>query len=152
MQALEASDVDGDGTPELVLSGPASVQVVASSDGTLKASTGGAASALTSLVGAGARQGPSLLAAAVGADGTVQLSQLPPGPGRHAFIGLSLSGRADKGAGMRSNAAGIGAQVRLRAGARWVMASSEPLDSTPGHSLRPLCLASAASKRPISSR
>lgn len=140
MQALEASDVDGDGTPELVLSGPASVQVVASSDGTLKASTGGAASALTSLVGAGARQGPSLLAAAVGADGTVQLSQLPPGPGRHAFIGLSLSGRADKGAGMRSNAAGIGAQVRLRAGARWVMASSEPLDSTPGHSLRPLLL------------
>lgn len=140
MQALEASDVDGDGTPELVLSGPAAVQVLASSDGKVKVASGGAASALTSLVGTAARHGPSLLSATLDAQGKVQVRELPPGPGRHAFVGLSLSGRTDKGAGMRSNASGIGTQVRLRAGARWVIASNEPLDSTPGHSLRPLLL------------
>ncbi|MCP4375569.1 MAG: hypothetical protein GY794_05265 [bacterium] len=64
----------------------------------------------------------------------------PPGPGRHPFIGLQLSGMEEKDKSMRSNASGIGAHLALRSGSRWTVADTFRSHTGPGQSLQPLII------------
>ncbi len=72
-------------------------------------------------------------------------SQGPPlhwaaGEGRFDFALLSLSGKTDKAAEMRSNASGIGVRGAARIGSRWSPVSPWRLHSGPGQSLQPLAI------------
>ena len=60
------------------------------------------------------------------------------GEGRFPFLGLTFSGREDDGAGMRSNASGIGTEVAARTGTRWTMTHVLPSMSGAGQSLQPV--------------
>ncbi len=77
--------------------------------------------------------------AIVGLDGG-GLAIWPPGPGRHPFVGLTLSGREEKGESMRSNASGIGTHLALRTGSRWTVLESFRQYSGPGQGLQPLTI------------
>jgi Flp pilus assembly protein TadD len=81
-------------------------------------------------------RGPGLLA--LSADGSLGL--WPPGPGRFDGLALSLSGRTDGAATMRSNASGIGTRVALRVGSRWTLPPAYRSHSGPGQGLQPLAL------------
>ncbi len=71
-------------------------------------------------------------------DGVLRL--WPAGPGRHAFVALAFSGKADTAQSMRSNASGIGVQLALRVGNRWTLADTYRLSGGPGQGLQPLAL------------
>jgi len=135
--ALALLDVDGDGATELIRS---------SADGWDLYRIG--EQGLETLVTAGrpglgpwipfigdVAQGPAI----VGLDGE-GLAFWPPGPGRHSFIGLSLSGREEQGESMRSNASGIGTHLALRTGSRWTVLESFRQHSGPGQGLQPLAV------------
>ncbi|NNG13328.1 MAG: VCBS repeat-containing protein, partial [Halobacteria archaeon] len=79
-------------------------------------------------------RGPSL--AVLDADHVLKL--LPPGAGRHPFIGLTLSGLDDSAGSMRSNASGIGSLLAMRAGSRWILTDTFRHHSGPGQGLQPV--------------
>ena len=70
-----------------------------------------------------------------------------PGSGRFPFMALTLSGKEDTGASMRSNASGIGTQVAARAGDRWSMSATPLAFSGAGQSQQPLALGLAGADR-----
>nr|VFK63603.1 MAG: Repeat domain-containing protein [Candidatus Kentron sp. UNK]VFK70865.1 MAG: Repeat domain-containing protein [Candidatus Kentron sp. UNK] len=72
------------------------------------------------------------------ADGGVDLAYWPAGPGRHGFLALASSGMADVGKAMRSNASGIGTRIAARVGSRWTIAENFRDHSGPGQSRQPL--------------
>ena len=61
-----------------------------------------------------------------------------PGPGRHPFAAITLSGRHNKTDQMRSNAAGVGTQASVRVGPHWTVHETYRATSGPGQSLQPL--------------
>jgi len=69
-----------------------------------------------------------------------QLALLPPGPGRHAFLTVTLGGKEDTGQAMRSNASGIGTELAARSGTHWAIAHHYPSMSVPGQSAQPLAM------------
>ncbi|MEX2121578.1 MAG: FG-GAP-like repeat-containing protein [Pirellulales bacterium] len=81
-------------------------------------------------------EGPSLVALRSGEPPLV----FSPGPGRHRFAAVTLSGKEDKNDQTRSNASGIGAKLRVRVGSRWTVLTTYRLHSGPGQSLQPLSL------------
>ncbi|MDP7029976.1 MAG: FG-GAP-like repeat-containing protein [Phycisphaerales bacterium] len=83
-----------------------------------------------------ASEGPALMSA--GASGEVMST--PAGPGRFAFVDVTLSGRTDTGQSMRSNVSGIGATVAARVGTRWTIAGAVRSSAGPGQSLQPLSI------------
>src|SRR5688572_20530193 len=91
---LAIADTDGDGALELISSAPAGAD----------AANGWAIAHLDPATG------PSVIG--------VQQNGVPvvwhPGPGRHAFLGIRLSGRDPKSDQRRSNVAGLGARVAVR--------------------------------------
>ena len=60
-----------------------------------------------------------------------------PGPGRHGYLGVRLSGRDPKSDQRRSNISGLGARVAVRTASRWTAFETTRLESGPGQSLQP---------------
>ncbi|MGH8496006.1 MAG: hypothetical protein ACREVN_07700, partial [Gammaproteobacteria bacterium] len=71
----------------------------------------------------------------------------PAGPGRHAFVALSLTGREERGESMRSNASGIGTGVALRVDSRWTLLDTFDKISAPGQSLQPIAVGLGGAER-----
>ncbi len=135
---LALQDFDGDGYEDLVWAGDTDTQLVSLAGvdaGTATVIGSGSSAARVSLVRDG-QQGASLLLL----DENGRLTELPPGPGRHEFVLLALTGKEEKAESMRSNRSGIGTQVALRHGANWTMSSTFSRDSGPGQSLQPLAM------------
>src|SRR5688500_10778949 len=63
-----------------------------------------------------------------------------PGPGRHAYAALSLTGKHNQADQMRSNASGIGAHLAARVGRNWTTTTTLRNTSGPGQSLQPVCI------------
>lgn len=134
-------DFDGDGRVELAVIAPGAFEVVAidaSGSATTLASErhegGRAIPVLRSL-----EDGYSLLAVAATPDGAV-VNAWDPGPGRYGFATLLLSGKHDEAETMRSNASGIGTQLRVRIGSQWSLLDTYKHASLPGQSLQPLAI------------
>ena len=87
--------------------------------------------------------GPSIVG--VGDDGIPMIWR--PGPGRHAFLGIALSGRDPKSDQRRSNVSGLGARVSLRVQSRWTGFDTLRLDSGPGQSLQPVAVGLGGASR-----
>ena len=134
---LELRDFDGDGRAELLVATAKGWAVHALPESGLKRLFGSEPDrplrALASIVIQVGR-GPSL--AVLDADSALKL--WPPGKGRQPFIGLALSGLDDNAGSMRSNASGIGSQLALRAGSRWVLTDTFRHHSGPGQDLQPV--------------
>ena len=81
-------------------------------------------------------RGPAIVAVPRSGEAIAQI--LPPGPGRHAFTGITLSGAEDPSQQMRSNASGIGAQVAARRGTQWTIRRNLPHESGPGQNSQPM--------------
>ena len=60
----------------------------------------------------------------------------PPGPGRQPFIAIEASGSSESDQ-MRSNASGIGTNVRVRVAGQWTVFDTNDPHSGPGQSLAP---------------
>ncbi len=138
---LAAADIDGDGTQELVLATPLgwSVHSVSGSETRVifeVPATEGDALAFGLPFTGNFDNGPGLLTLSAAAG----ISLWTPGPGRHPFVALSLSGRRDDAQSMRSNASGVGARVSVRTGSRWSVLTGFRNHSGPGQSLQPLAI------------
>lgn len=141
---LTMTDVDGDGLPEIIVSGN-SGWIVLALDGRklfqqltedseeLRLATG-----LLQQV-----DGPALLSLPAG--NPPLLSK--PGPGRYAYVLASFSGKTDKAAEMRSNASGIGVQGVARIDDLWSALHTFRADSGPGQSLQPQAIGLAGRKQ-----
>jgi Tfp pilus assembly protein PilF len=134
---LAATDIDGDGRPEIILTsrdgvsvwrytGPTAERVLTLKD---EGMTSWTIATLDS-------RGPALVAQH--RDGSVTLRGA--GPGRAPFALVALSGRDDKATSVRSNASGIGARVAARVEGRWVVEDSLRDSSGPGQNLTPVAI------------
>ena len=137
---LSVADVDGDGVLELTVGSSRGWAVLSvPEDGppkTLASANVNAETALRAwrLLLLDPAQGPQVLA--VDADGKARL--WGAGPGRWPGLQLALSGMADAGQSMRSNASGIGAAVAVRNGSRWSFMNTLSAASAPGQDFAPL--------------
>lgn len=133
---LAAADLDGDGGPDLVYSLAGGWQAARIAGNSLQPMHSARAAALGHwlLVNNELPGGPALLGAVD--DGAALL--WTPGPGRHPFLGLSLTGLEETADSMRSNASGIGTRVALRVDSRWSVASTLQQAGASGQSLQPL--------------
>ncbi|HEX6215808.1 MAG TPA: FG-GAP-like repeat-containing protein, partial [Vicinamibacterales bacterium] len=117
---LAIADTDGDGALELISAAPAGTD----------AAMGWAIAHLDPATG------PSVIG--------VQDSGVPvvwhPGPGRHGYLGVRLSGRDPKSDQRRSNISGLGARVAVRTASRWTAFDTTRLESGPGQSLQPMSI------------
>ncbi|MEN1726892.1 MAG: FG-GAP-like repeat-containing protein [Pseudomonadota bacterium] len=84
-------------------------------------------------------QGPSL-AGVVSTDEGSSLALWPAGAGRGLFVAIAPTGLSDVGAGMRSNASGIGTHLVLRSGSQWAIADTYDRHGAPGQSLQPISI------------
>ena len=139
---LALADVTGDGLLELILSTAAGVRMLSPVDGADVAEVEGSEGAWE-LAALDPGRGPSLVTWSVGGPPMVHR----PGPGRFAFVALSLTGREDDADSMRSNASGIGNRVAMRVGSRWTVAETLRASSGPGQSLQPLEIGAAGRER-----
>ena len=130
---LALADLSGDGALELILSRRDRVDVLDPLDGARLTSIEGPAQSWA-LAALDPGRGPSLVAWAPGLPPRVHR----PGPGRHPFVALKLTGREDKSDALRSNVSGIGNRIALRAGSLWTVADTLRSSSGPGQSLQPI--------------
>ena len=63
-----------------------------------------------------------------------------PGPGRHPYLGIRLSGRDPTSDQRRSNISGLGARVAVRTASRWTAFETTRVESGPGQSLQPISI------------
>ncbi len=135
---LGLQDFDGDGGPELLLSGAATVRVSSPATGAVLAEITPEQELVSSALPLlrMAERGPSLVAL----DAAGDLREWPPGPGRHAFLALMFSGKEERADSMRSNRSGIGTHIGVRVGDRWAMGAVLDNHSAPGQSLQPLSI------------
>jgi len=85
--------------------------------------------------------GPTVVATGAGG-----IKLWPPGPGRHRFLSLVLSGEF-KREQTRSNTSGIGTRVMVRTAGNWTVLDSLDPHSGPGQSLAPLSVGLGGSAR-----
>lgn len=140
-QAVSVFDADGDGREELLFrhaQGLSLLAMSAAGDWQVRWEHKGDVSAVLAVLEDPA-QGPSLVFAET-RGGETELWRVAPGPGRQKFVALAPIGRSAGSEGTRSNASGIGTQLRLRRGAYWTLADLLDRDSGPGQSLQPLAL------------
>jgi hypothetical protein len=169
LAALVAGDFDADGDPELYTSGtrgieqwrrdsagvwraapmaavspaaPALRLAIADTDGDgalelLGAAPEGAGAAMGwAVVHLDPAAGPSVVA--VPDSGAPMIWN--PGPGRHEYLALRLTGRDPNSDQRRSNISGLGARVAVRTGSRWTAFETARVESGPGQSLQPTSL------------
>lgn len=91
----------------------------------------------------GDARGPRVVA--LGAAGGPQL--WAPGPGRQAYVSLSLTGRDPKSDQRRSNVSGLGSRVAVRTGSQWTAFDTTRLQSGPGQSAQPVDVGIGAARR-----
>lgn len=135
---LATADTDGDGALELVASSGDDWIVIdptAAAPGRLVAPAPGGASAPGgwSIANLDVARGPSIVG--LREDGVPVIWR--PGPGRHNYVGLRLSGRDPTSDQRRSNVSGLGARVAVRTASRWTAFDSTRPESGPGQSLQP---------------
>jgi tetratricopeptide (TPR) repeat protein len=70
-----------------------------------------------------------------------------PGPGRHAFLAITFSGRDSGSDQMRSNRSGIGTRGAIRTGSRWTVIDTWRSQSGPGQSLQPVAIGLGGASR-----
>ncbi|MDZ7749285.1 MAG: FG-GAP-like repeat-containing protein [Halofilum sp. (in: g-proteobacteria)] len=135
---LALLDVTGDGRPELLRSEPAGWAAWPTrgeaDEALFRAEAGGRSAWLPIQRDAG--RGPSVVG--IGASGDPRIWS--PGPGRHGFVTLRLSGRSSEAESMRSNASALGTHVAARSGSRWTLLEYYRRHSGPGHGLQPLAI------------
>ena len=132
-------DARGDGVPQLLVADASGWRLVDAADGRVVFQTPGAEQAPPadlSPVLVVPEQGPGLAVL----DGAGGVTLHAPGPGRYAYLALSLSGREDQAQSMRSNASGLGARISVRIGSRWSLADRLPSLSSPGQGLAPVSI------------
>ncbi len=134
---LATADVNGDGLVELIVTTPAGWKALSGGNTVSQTTHKRQADLVGSLpVLLEPPSGPAI----VEMDAEGRLSIWSPGPGRHPFLALQLTGKEDTAQSMRSNASGIGAQVTVRTGSRWTLAQTYRNHSGPGQSLQPLAV------------
>ncbi len=80
-------------------------------------------------------RGPSIIGASLNG-----LAEWKPGPGRHPFVTLAVTGRDRTSDQLRSNVSGIGTRVAVRTGSRWTAFDTVRPQSGPGQSLQPFAV------------
>nr|VFK38005.1 MAG: Repeat domain-containing protein [Candidatus Kentron sp. TC] len=148
---MAMSDVDGDGTPELLIGsrwGWSALRITEGPKGssivrplfTALMPKGGRFWGMTPLLRS-PEAGHGVVGLMSGAEGGVDgldLLHWSAGPGRYRFLALAFSGMEDVGKAMRSNASGIGTRLAARVGTRWTIAENFRDHSGPGQSLQPV--------------
>ena len=132
---LALADLDGDGSIELLADGGAGIEIFAGDGTPARLAKGDDTTGPVLLLNADVARGPSLVVPT--RDG---LRVWPPGAGRHAFLGLRVTGKEDRAESMRSNRSGIGTRISLRTLDRWTVTSTPGSNSAPGQSLQPTLL------------
>ena len=150
---LAVADTNGDGALDLLTSRgedwaafdvPADVTRTASAASA--ASTALAASATAAFDGGlavrgwtvatlDAAHGPAVIGA--GPDGLVTWL---PGPGRHPYVTLAVTGRDSTSDQLRSNVSGVGTRLVVRTGSRWTAFDTAGGHAGPGQSLQPVAV------------
>ena len=130
---LSLADFDGDGVLDLLAGSVSGAVVFVDLDEPVELDDSSTLAGPIIVINADAERGPGLAAPTV-----TGLRQWLPGPGRHAFLGIAVSGREDRAESMRSNRSGIGTRVSLRTLDRWAIADTFDRHSAPGQSLQPL--------------
>lgn len=130
---LSLADFDGDGTVDLLAGSASGAVVFVDQDEPIALDEAASLAGPIIVVNSDAERGPGLLAPTAGG-----LRQWLPGSGRHAFLGIAVSGKEDRAESMRSNRSGIGTRVSLRTLDRWTIMDTFDRHSAPGQSLQPL--------------
>lgn len=134
--ALDAHDFDGDGRSDLFVATREGFKVIDPRTSSVLFEEQREDIQVAIPVYVNARSGPSVIVASSSA-----VEIFHAGPGRHAFLAISPSGKtsADQ---MRSNASGIGTYIKLRVDSRWSVASSFSFHSGASQSLIPVMFGS----------
>ncbi len=146
--ALSAIDFSGNGVAELLVQHSNGFELHGwSDDGRLSRlySEAQPLAALTPIL-LEPEHGPALVGVVETGEGK-ELMLWPAGSGRGHFVVLAPSGLSDTGAGMRSNASGIGTKLMLRTGSQWAIADTHDRHGAPGQSLQPLAIGVGQSTR-----
>ena len=143
--ALAVADTNGDGALELLTSRGEGWTVfdVAAGGTTPAAAATTATAAFDAAVAVrgwtvatlDAAHGPSVMG--VGADG---LLAWLPGPGRHPYATLAVTGRDSTSDQLRSNVSGVGTRLAVRVGSRWTAFDTAGGHAGPGQSLQPIAV------------
>ncbi len=80
-------------------------------------------------------RGPSIIGASING-----LAEWTPGPGRHPYVTLTVTGRDSTSDQSRSNGSGIGTRVAVRTGSHWTAFDTARPQSGPGQSLQPFAV------------
>ncbi len=131
---LAVLDVDGNGRLDLLAAWPGGWRVYRADGKSLSRYDAPAEAPLAGVTPMllQADRGPAL--AALFKDGALRMWSA--GPGRHAAVSFSLSGKTDTAETMRSNASGIGARLALRRGSVWPLPPAFRVHSGPGQGLQ----------------
>ncbi len=135
--SLAITDVDGDGKMDLAYSSRKGLQISSPGETGLTPLFSVPYSENTKLATwtvMASKLGPSIVGWAPGLPPSIW----QPGPGRHSFVAMMLSGRKDEDSSWRSNASGIGAELSVRVGPRWTVLETFRNTSGPGQSLQPV--------------
>lgn len=132
---LAVADVDGDGALDLLTTRDgswAASALTAAGTTTTPLVAGGAPVSTWTVASLDATHGPSVVAS------TAQgLRVWAPGPGRHGYLSLAVTGRDRTSDQLRSNVSGVGTRVAVRTGSRWTAFDTAHVQSGPGQSLQP---------------
>ena len=143
---LALADTNGDGALEIVTTqGRSWATFDVTAEGPLAASAAfdaGLAVNGWTVAYLDAARGPSVVGATM--DG---LTEWKPGPGRHAYATLGVTGRDSTSDQLRSNVSGLGTRVAVRTGSRWTAFDTARPQSGPGQSLQPFAVGLAGAPR-----
>ncbi|MEP7117204.1 MAG: CRTAC1 family protein, partial [Acidobacteriota bacterium] len=134
---LAVADTNGDGSLEVLATHGRTWQAldVAAAGGAAAAAAldGGDAVLGWTVASLDDTHGPSVLG--VGSGGLVEWK---PGPGRHPYLTLSVTGRDQASDQLRSNVSGLGTRLAVRVESRWTAFDTARPQSGPGQSLQPV--------------
>jgi Flp pilus assembly protein TadD len=143
---LALTDVDGDGTLDVIVSAGKGWRAASFANDHLKPlftvpEKKRFPLAAWSILNTG--QGPSLVGWTPGKPPFLW----SPGPGRYSFASIKLAGSKDSESQWRSNASGIGTRLSVRVGSRWTVLDTFRNHSGPGQGLQPVTVGLGGAKR-----